>query len=97
MKYRAKPVVVDAHLIVSVGKVFEVTTVQPNGSIDEEGSCHLALSNGDNVVAQPAMLARMTPAVGDYWVIQEDGYVYLNPRDVFLRKYDAIGFDKAIA
>ena len=33
------------------------------------------------------MCARMIPQVGDYWVIQSDGYVYLNPKDVFERKY----------
>lgn len=33
------------------------------------------------------MMARYTPVVGDYWVVQEDGYIYLNPRDVFERKY----------
>ena len=26
---------------------------------------------------------------GDYWVIQPDSYVYLNPKDVFERKYRA--------
>lgn len=33
------------------------------------------------------MLARYVPVIGDYVVVQADGYVYVNPRDVFLRKY----------
>lgn len=37
-----------------------------------------------------AMLARYRPVDGDYLVRQEDGYVYLNPKDVFERKYRAI-------
>lgn len=41
-------------------------------------------------MATAGMLARMNPNVGDYWVIQEDGYVYLNPREVFRRKYSPI-------
>lgn len=37
-----------------------------------------------------AMLARYTPVEGDYLVVQEDGYVYINPKYVFERKYRAI-------
>ncbi len=33
------------------------------------------------------MTARYTPVEGDYVVTQEDGYTYINPRDVFERKY----------
>lgn len=47
----------------------------------------LILENGDHVVPTKAMKARIEPKVGDFWVIQSDGYVYLNPRDVFERKY----------
>ncbi len=36
------------------------------------------------------MIARMTPQVGDYLVIQEDGYEYLNPKEVFERKYSRV-------
>lgn len=80
MKYIANPVVVDAFQIIAVG--------------DEDPSIDLAipprtltLENGRTVTATPMMLARMTPVVGDYWVIQEDGYIYLNPKAVFERKY----------
>jgi hypothetical protein len=34
-----------------------------------------------------SMVARMTPKVGDYYVVQSDGYVYLNTKEVFERKY----------
>lgn len=37
-----------------------------------------------------AMLSRYTPVEGDYLVVQEDGYVYINPKAVFERKYRAL-------
>lgn len=77
--YRANPVEVEA---------FEIISVAPIKNAD--GSLNLALANGTNVIAHPDMLARIMPALGDYWVIQEDGYVYLNPAAVFLRKYAPI-------
>lgn len=75
MKYSAKPVIVDAHIIVEVGPVLR------------NGSMHCALQNGELEVATKEMISRFIPSEGDYWVIQADGYVYLNPKDVFLRKY----------
>lgn len=78
MKYQANPVEVDAQEIVSVGTPLA------------DGSVHLALRNGENVTADAGMVARMTPKEGDYWVVQEDGYTYLNPKDVFERKYHAM-------
>jgi len=54
------------------------------------GSLALTLENGDNVAATFEMIVRHTPTEGDYWVIQEDGYVYVNPKDVFERKYALI-------
>lgn len=87
MKYQANPVIVDAYKIVSVG--------EPRA---HDGiawwSVDLALENGENVTADYKMLARYTPSPGDYWVIQEDGYVYLNPREIFERKYSPISDDK---
>lgn len=75
MKYLANPVEVEAHKIVSVGHRQDAIGID------------LALENGENVHADNQMLARMTPVEGDYWVIQSDGYIYLNPKDVFERKY----------
>jgi hypothetical protein len=73
MKYIANPIEVDAHKIVSIGV--------------HEGGIHFALENGQNVTPTPEMRSRMEPKVGDYWVIQSDGYIYLNQKDVFERKY----------
>lgn len=78
-KYRAKPVEVEAYEIVSVAE-----------DKNPDGSLNVAISKGANVLASPEMLARITPQVGDYWIVQADGYVYLNPREVFLRKYEPI-------
>ena len=52
-----------------------------------DGSVHLALRNGNNFTADAGMVARMNPVPGDYWMKQADGYVCLNPKDVFERKY----------
>ena len=78
MQYQANPVLVEAHKIVGVG---------PLGT---DGSQHVCLENGENVTATAEMRARMSPYPGDYWVIQADGYVYLNPKDVFERKYSLV-------
>lgn len=79
MKYQAKPVLVDAHIIVGVGPILS------------NGSMHCAIQNGDNVIATKEMISRFIPQAGDYWVIQADGYTYVNPKDVFERKYEAVG------
>lgn len=75
MKYVANPVIVDAHEIVDASEM------------DNDGNVHCALRNGDNVIADKGMTSRYRPKAGDYWVIQSDGYIYLNPKDVFERKY----------
>jgi hypothetical protein len=81
MKYVANPVVVDAYKILMLEGI-------------SDGGYELQLDNFEFRNATPAMCSRMTPAVGDYWVVQADGYTYLNPKDVFERKYrptDAAG------
>ncbi len=75
MKYQANPVIVDAFKIVSVS------------SLQDDGSMSIATDDGQNRQADAGMLARYHPVPGDYWVIQEDGYEYINPKDVFERKY----------
>ena len=73
MKYIANPVEVDAYRIVLVTPI-------PSG-------VKLDLDNTQQVFPTPDMMSRMNPKEGDYWVIQSDGYIYLNPKDVFERKY----------
>lgn len=82
MKYRANPIEVDAFVIV---------TVEPlsDDSNDDKAGFNVSLDNGQEKIAHPAMCARMTPTQGDYWVVQPDGYEYLNPKAVFERKYSA--------
>jgi len=82
MKYQAKPVIVDAFKIVEVEHT-------PDG--DPPLARDVKLEGREVPVrATEAMCARMIPKVGDYWVIQSDGYAYLNPKDVFERKYEPI-------
>lgn len=75
MKYQAKPVIVEAF------KIEKILDILPSGDI------RLRLDSGEEVLATKEMCARMNPSVGDFWVIQADGYIYLNPKDVFERKY----------
>ena len=73
MKYIANPVEVDAYKIVEV---------RQSGS-----EIHCVLDTGIVAIANPGMTARYTPVEGDYWVRQADNYEYLNPKEVFERKY----------
>lgn len=75
MKYIANPVEADAYVIEKISPIIDSSKME------------LKLSEIGVRFATPAMIARYTPTVGDYFVIQEDGYVYLNPKSVFERKY----------
>lgn len=76
MKYIANPVEVDAHRIIAVEELPSV-----------EGGRKLALEDRNGFEATKEMMSRYIPQVGDYVVIQSDGYTYLNPKEVFERKY----------
>lgn len=78
MKYKANPVEVEAHIVIGAG------------TVNRDGSMNLALQNGENFKADKGMIARYIPKEGDYVVTQSDGYVYVNPREVFERKYSPI-------
>lgn len=78
MTFRAKPILVEAFEIVSIA------------AATEDGGLLLVLLNHPAVTAPPAMLARYKPVAGDYYVIQDDGYAYINPGAVFLRKYEPV-------
>jgi hypothetical protein len=77
MKYIANPVEVDAEIIIEVG------------AVESDRSIKLKLQNGKTVIADSGKIARYIPKEGDYWVTQSDGYIYLNPKEVFERKYHA--------
>jgi hypothetical protein len=79
MKYKANHVIVDASKIVDVSET------------DKDGNVHCALEHGENAVADKGMTARYHPRPDDFWVVQSDGYAYLNPREVFERNYSALG------
>lgn len=88
MKYRANPVEVEA---------FKITNDAPMLEADQQTGFELMLEGKSwPVFADLKMTARMTPLIGDYWVIQSDGYVYLNPKDVFGRKYSPIDESKTV-
>lgn len=76
--HTANPVRVNAASILTVAK--DIYGEQPD-------ALALRLSDGRLFIADAAMCARYTPVVGDYLVTQEDDYTYINPKDVFERKY----------
>ena len=78
MKYIANPVIVDA---------WKIIQVFPRADSHGNNFQILRLENDNLVQADAGMLARINPVIGDYWVVQEDGYIYLNPKEVFERKY----------
>lgn len=67
----------------------KAVAIKAVGNLRPDGSRLLMLEDGEDscALASGAMLARFTPAPGDYFVRQEDGYTYLNPKAVFERKY----------
>jgi hypothetical protein len=81
MKYQANPVIVNAFKIEAID--------QPNSN----GSRLIRHEEGQ-MFAHGEMFARINPVIGDYLVVQEDGYVYLNPKAVFERKYSPEVTDK---
>lgn len=80
MKYIANPVEVDAY------KILEIRRADPES---HGTSVYARLEDAPKTEAliTPSMMSRYTPVAGDYLVIQQDGYVYLNPKEVFERKY----------
>lgn len=79
MEYIANPVRVTALQIVEV-----MSDNYGNGLM-------LRLEDSSTKAATQAMISRYVPVPGDYLVTQEDGYTYINPREVFERKYHPAG------
>ena len=84
--HKANPVSVNATRIL---EVTDVTDRRP-GYGQSSPDLMLRLEDGRNYKANMSMTSRLVPVAGDYLVTQEDGYEYLNPKDVFERKYSAI-------
>lgn len=97
MLYQAKPVKVAAWKILVVhparfsleeGKYFPIKKAgEPCGIITEDTS-HSSGTCWVDVTSE--MTARYFPEPGDYLVKQEDGYLYINPKAVFERKYEPL-------
>lgn len=75
-KYIANPVEADAFVITGLSD-----DLGPNFGRE------VTVDDGSTRLITPEQMARMTPAVGDYFVIQSDGYIYINPKAVFERNY----------
>jgi len=59
-------------------------------SVNDDAYTQIVLGDGTVRIIGPEMTSRHKPSVGDYLVMQEDGYIYVNPKDVFERKYRVI-------
>ena len=79
MEYIANPVRVTA---------LQIVETFSNNDSDGMG---LRLEDGSTQAATAGMISRYVPKPGDYLVTQEDGYTYINPREVFERKYHPAG------
>lgn len=77
-KYKYKPVEVEG---------FVITKVR---CICQNAEYEITLENGEMKFVGQKMTARMIPVKGDYFVIQGDGYEYLNPKVVFEKKFEEI-------
>lgn len=80
-KYIANPVEVDAF------KILDIRYPEIKYPEVSNGEIILTLEDGRQVNATAYQTARFSPTKGDYYVVQADGYVYLNPAAVFERKY----------
>lgn len=58
--------------------------------MDGTGLIDIMFEDESQTILTDEMVARYVPVLGDYFVIQEDGYGYVNPKDVFERKYNQI-------
>lgn len=76
----------------AIGNPVEVDfyTILAAKQSDHDGSWELTCSEGKTFVATKEMVSREAPEIGGYYVIQADGYAYLNPKHVFERKYRAV-------
>lgn len=76
--HTANPVRVNASAIARIGA--------------HNGASQITVGTKDGIdhIITPDMLSRYSPVLGDYVVIQEDGYVYVNPKAVFERKYSPL-------
>lgn len=81
-KYVANPVVVTAYIIQRVVLKEDGTEIWIYDGEEKPFHC------------SHEMTARYQPLIGDYFVVQEDGYVYLNPKAVFERKYSPMQIEE---
>lgn len=61
----------------------KITEVHPAGCFVQEADTSTQILR----IYQPGMTARYTPKVGDFWVVYEDGYQSISPRDAFVGGY----------
>lgn len=77
---------------------FQITDIEHRHCDQVPGRACRVKVNEENVISgdgwiecNEAMTARFYPSIGDYVVLQPDGYVYLNPKKVFEEKFEKVG------
>lgn len=75
---------------VTARKIADVKGTTPWGDDLPTNHAHLVFEDGTYYEAGAEMTARYWPVAGDYLVREAHGYEYLNPADVFERKYSAL-------
>lgn len=65
-------------------------TAKRIAAVDHSDKIDVCFEDDSSMVLTDEMIARYIPVIGDYVVTEEDGYQYVNPRDVFERKYRMI-------
>ena len=81
MKYIANPVEVTAA---------QIAGVEPQTGNVPSGHVTCIMYDATRVVLTPEQTVRYSPTIGDYIVTQSDGYVYVNPKAIFERKYTRV-------
>lgn len=98
-KYRARPLEVEAWPITAVRPVdpHEIAydiTFDMESTVADRADWWVSINHPEITAKELAipreMTARMIPQVGDYYVKEEVGYCYFNPKAVFERKYEAL-------
>lgn len=88
MKFTSKPVEVDANQISGIG------------AIEADGSQTLQIvidnkdENGDTqfaeVFANASLVANHKPTIGDFWIVQPDGEIYILSKSHFFERFDFV-------
>lgn len=79
MRYLANPAIVEA---------FKIVVIHWSDAFNRD--VNVILDSGQTVTVTRESIARINLKVGDYWVVESDGFAYLIPAEVFEKKYSPL-------